>query len=60
MEKILVSIGKDGEITIEAQGYKGKGCLKAVEKVIAALGGGKTTLTPDYQKAPEVQAKQTY
>ncbi len=38
MGKIIIRITRDGEVKIEAKGYKGEGCLKATEPFERAFG----------------------
>jgi hypothetical protein len=40
MQQIIVTIATDGTTTIDAQGFKGKGCAKATEQIEIALSGG--------------------
>ena len=37
-KKIIITITKEGEIKIEAQGYEGSGCLKATKPFEQAFG----------------------
>ena len=47
--EIHVIISPTGEITVEAQGFKGKGCEAATQAIEQALGTpGKRTHKPDY------------
>lgn len=38
MKEIEIIIGKDGEVTFDLDGYKGKGCSEIAEKFSKALG----------------------
>jgi hypothetical protein len=56
-EKITVTIPKgDGDIVFEAKGFKGKGCVSAVEDVIKKLGTvTEQKKTADYHKMPDAK-----
>ncbi len=48
-KKVVVTITKEGEIKIEAEGYEGSGCLKATEPFEKAFGAVKgRTLKDEY------------
>ncbi len=56
-EQVIITIGKGGETTVEAKGFKGKGCKAATEALEKAIGN--TTgdkLKPEYHQA---EVKQT-
>lgn len=38
MAKLIVKIGKDGQTTIEGDGFKGQACLEKSKKYIEGLG----------------------
>ena len=38
-EQIIVSVSKSGQVTIDAQGFKGGACAKATEQLEIVLGG---------------------
>ena len=38
MKKIVVTIDKEGKTSVEAFGFKGKGCVKATEIISKILG----------------------
>ena len=47
--KILVRINPAGDITVEAEGFHGKGCEAATKAIEVALGkAGTRTRKPDY------------
>jgi len=48
-KQIIVSVSPDGEVSIEAVGYKGQACRKATEALEHALGQVKT-----YKPKPEM------
>lgn len=42
MKSIIVSVTPTGEVTVEADGFKGKGCEAATKAIQEALGKTKT------------------
>ena len=47
--RIIVRVAPSGEITVEADGFRGKGCESATKAIEAALGKpGTRTRKPDY------------
>ena len=38
MKKIVVTIDREGKTSVEAVGFKGKGCVKATEVIAKILG----------------------
>jgi len=38
MKKIIVTIDREGKTSVEAVGFKGKGCVKATEIIAKILG----------------------
>ena len=51
MEKVIITIGKGGETTVEAQGFKGKGCKAATEALERAIGSTTASkLKPEYHQ----------
>jgi len=47
--RILVKVSPTGEITVEAEGFQGKGCEAATKAIEEALGKpGKRTRKPDF------------
>lgn len=51
MRQIIITIATDGTSTVDAQGFKGKGCADASEQIEIALGGTgtkKKTKKPEY------------
>lgn len=49
-KQIIVEISPTGEVSIDAQGYKGSGCTKATEQIELVLGGQnkKTKKKPEF------------
>ena len=37
-KRITVTVGVDGQTTVEAHGFKGKGCVDATQEIERALG----------------------
>ncbi len=55
--KILVRVSPFGEITVEAQGFQGKGCEAATAAIEEALGKAKQrTRKPDFWRQSNRQA----
>jgi hypothetical protein len=55
MKTLTFKIGKTGEITSEADGFKGGKCLETTEKYLLALGRTfKTELKPEFYETEEV------
>ena len=47
--RILVKVSPTGEITVEAEGFQGKGCEAATQAIEQALGKpGQRTRKPDF------------
>ncbi|MEO5715983.1 MAG: DUF2997 domain-containing protein [Luteolibacter sp.] len=54
--RILVRVTPAGEITVEAEGFKGNGCEAATKAIEEALGKtGKRTRKPDYWRQANCQ-----
>ncbi len=48
---ILVKVSPAGEITVEAEGFKGKGCIDATKAIEEALGTRTSRgLKPEFQR----------
>lgn len=58
MKQILIDIDADGQVTIEAVGFKGNACEKATAAIEAALGVGKQNRKPEYYASEQVKAGQ--
>ena len=57
--KILVRITPAGVITVEADGFHGKGCEAATKAIEEALGKpGSRTRKPDYWRQPQTTKNQ--
>ena len=59
MKSIIVTVGPTGETSVEADGFKGKGCEAAAKAVEEAL--GKCTsrrYKPEYRQTAATQTKQ--
>ena len=49
--RILVKVSPAGEITVEAEGFQGKGCTDATQAIEDALGSRTAReLKPEYQR----------
>lgn len=58
MKQIEVLISPEGEVTITAKGFKGKGCKDATKAIEAALGVvSKDTKSPEYYQEATTQLK---
>ena len=52
--RIHVRVSPFGEITVEADGFQGKGCEAATKAIEDALGkAGKRTRKPDFWRQPQ-------
>lgn len=59
--KIIIRITKDGNVKIEAKGYKGDQCLKATEPFEKAFGDIESrTLKDSYYESPEQEENYAY
>lgn len=57
MEKVTVTIGPDGTVTIHVEGVKGADCTIITAGIEAQLGGGaEHTYTDEYFEQPEHDA----
>lgn len=59
-KKVLIDIGLDGSVKIEAEGFNGCGCTTATEELELVLGGAaqkKKSFKPDYYRAASGVAK---
>ena len=55
MKKLICKIGKDGQITIDAEGFKGKACAETTRKYIEGLGAvAKEEKKPEYYEKEQV------
>jgi len=55
--RILVKVSPLGEITVEAEGFQGKGCEAATQAIEEALGKpGQRTRKPDFWRQPNRQS----
>lgn len=51
--RILVTVSLSGDIRVEADGFKGKGCEVATKAIEEALGKrGERTLKPEHRQTP--------
>lgn len=57
--RILVKISPTGEITVEAVGFQGKGCIDATKAIEEALGSRTSRgLKPEFQRQEATQQRQ--
>lgn len=47
--QIVIDIGPDGTVKIDAQGFQGGACAKATEQLELVLGGGARKTKKDYK-----------
>lgn len=64
-KEIVVSIGADGNVVVEANNFKGVGCKAATEAIEIALGGNNpankdSKPKPDYWQTVGMPQRQTY
>ena len=58
-KRIDITIGEEGEVTIEAMGFSGPECQKATEAIEHALGPVTSRVrTHDYFKQPQTQRQE--
>lgn len=58
-EEIEFTIDENGQVEIEANGFKGKGCAKVIDELAKAIGTKvKTTLKQDYYQPEDTKIKQ--
>lgn len=58
-KELVIEIDKNGEVHIEALGFKGKGCSIAVDEITKALGTvKKKTIKPEFYQEEKVKVKQ--
>lgn len=51
MEQVVITIGKGGATTVEAKGFRGKGCKAATEALERAIGSTTASkLKPEYHQ----------
>lgn len=56
MKSVQVTVSPEGEVVVEALGFKGKGCKAATEAIEKAVGvSSKTTPKPEYNAAVQQQ-----
>jgi hypothetical protein len=66
MRQLIVNITPAGSVHIDAQGFQGKGCAEATEKLEVVLGGGAAPKSkkkkPEFFASPSTKAgqKQTF
>jgi len=59
-KRIEITIDEDGEVTVEAFGYKGGACVKATQPLVDALIGAPTESVkkPEFYQADNAQKQQ--
>ena len=58
MREIKFRVGKDGGVTVEADGFKGPLCKKLTEQLVAALSEGKPFDLAGFEKETEARVTQ--
>jgi hypothetical protein len=54
--RVLVKVSTTGEITVEAEGFRGKGCIDASKAIEEALGARTSReLKPEFQRQEAIQ-----
>jgi hypothetical protein len=56
-EKMIIEIGEDGEISVDLQGFRGKGCAAVMDIIEEALGPAKRKNKPEYSAKPMARAR---
>ena len=49
-KRVVVTIEADGTTSVDAQGFRGKGCAEATEQLAVALGGPSRDKSDDRRK----------
>ena len=47
-ERLVIEIGEDGEVNVDLNGFKGKGCAAVMDVIEEALGPAKRTNKSEY------------
>ena len=55
MRGFKVKVTKDGQIVVEAFGFKGPACLKATRKLLEQLGRAEIQKKPEFYEEEEVR-----
>lgn len=55
MKQIVVTVQRDGTTSVDAQGFKGKGCHDATEAIEVAIGGA--AASKDVKRKPDYFAQ---
>ena len=50
-KKVIVDVQETGELSVEAEGFEGQGCVEVTSSLIKALGGDPR----DFEAKPEYQ-----
>lgn len=58
MREIQFRVGKDGEVTVAADGFKGPLCKKLTEQIVKALSEGKPFDLAGFEKDTEARVTQ--
>ena len=56
-ERLVIEIGEDGEVSVDLNGFKGKGCAGVMDVIEEALGPAKRTNKPEYDMKTGVRGK---
>lgn len=57
-EKLVITLGTDGEVSIDAQGFQGKGCEDVTRAFSTLMGSEKDDgRKPEYYRGPRQKGK---
>lgn len=59
-EKMTIEIREDGQINVDLNGFRGKGCAAIVDIIEEALGSATRKNKPEYDMKAKVSSKEVY
>jgi len=59
-ERVLVTIGCTGKVTVEADGVTGSGCEALTKPLVDLFGSGERERKPEYYEQAEQQQQQSW